>query len=297
MVKFKELGFESFDEYLNYFFNTLLLSNKTYDYFVDWTKVKESVNKYLNELSLLNSLIKVPLKDREKRLQNLILQYPQIINVIPLLIAERLKNGKIDIFDFNIEEIVTFEFNSSHSNKNNVSKIINFCYKTGIFDLFEEVKDIYDYLLGVEVGLDTNARKNRSGDIFERMCKQKIRKLIPEESYMIIENDMHFSLYSTFSKGLGKGKTHDIVIYKNKSPILVIECNFYNVSGSKPISIAESYIEMNRVAQENGVNFLWITDGPAWYQMKEPLLRSMKKIYWILNFKMLKFITKVLKVI
>jgi len=62
-------------------------------------------------------------------------------------------------------------------------------------------------------------------------------------------------------------------------------------------SIVESYIEMNRVAQENGVNFLWITDGPAWYQMKEPLLRSMKKVYWILNFKMLKFITKVLKVI
>ncbi|MGC8979841.1 DpnII family type II restriction endonuclease, partial [Caldisericum sp.] len=175
-------------------------------------------------------------------------------------------------------------------------QIINFCHKTGILDLFQEVKDIHDYLLGVEVGLDTNARKNRSGDIFEKMCQQKIKKLISAADYLIIENDSNFSLYPIVSKGRGKGKTHDVVIYKEKSPILVIECNFYNVTGSKPISIAESYIEMNRAAQENGIDFLWITDGPAWHQMKEPLLRSMKEIDWILNFKMLDLVAKILKI-
>ena len=162
MVKFKELGFKNFEEYKNHFFNTLLHSNKTYDYFVDWTKVKKTVNKYLNELSLLNSLTKVSQKDREEHFHNLLLKYPQIVEAIPLLIAERLKNGKIDIFDSNIEEIITFEFNRSQVDENNVNKIIEFCRKTGILDLFQEVKDIHDYLLGVEVGLDTNARKNRS---------------------------------------------------------------------------------------------------------------------------------------
>ncbi|MGB9795034.1 DpnII family type II restriction endonuclease [Caldisericum exile] len=292
MVKFKELGFKNFEEYNSYFFNTLLSSNKTYDYFVDWTKVKEAVNQYLNELSLLNSLTKVEPKDRKKHLQDLLLKYPQVVEVIPLLIAERLKNGKIDIFDPNIEELITFEFKHS----SNVSQIINFCYKTGILDLFQEVKDIHDYLLGVEVGLDTNARKNRSGDIFEKMCQQKIKKFISTANYLIIENDSNFSLYPIVSKGRGKGKTHDVVIYKEKSPILVIECNFYNVTGSKPISIAESYIEMNRAAQENGIDFLWVTDGPAWHQMKEPLLRSMKEIDWILNFKMLDLVAKILKI-
>ena len=32
-----------------------------------------------------------------------------------------------------------------------------------IREVFKEIKDIHDYLLGVEVGLDSNARKNRSG--------------------------------------------------------------------------------------------------------------------------------------
>ncbi|ACI19398.1 DpnII family type II restriction endonuclease [Dictyoglomus thermophilum] len=296
MVKFKELGFKDFDEYKSYFFDNLLSSNKTYDYFVDWTKVKEAVNQHLIELSLLNSLTKVEPKDIKKHLQDLLLEYPQVVEVIPLLIAERIRNGKIDIFEPSIEEFITFEFERSRINESNVYQIVNFCHKTGILDLFQEVTDIHDYLLGVEVGLDTNARKNRSGDIFERMCQQKIKKLISTEDYVMVENDSNFSLYPVISKEESKGKTHDIVIYKNNSPILIIECNFYNVVGSKPISIAESYIEMNRAAKEKGIDFLWITDGPAWHHMKEPLLRSMKEIDWILNFKMLDFLRKILKV-
>lgn len=143
--------------------------------------------------------------------------------------------------------------------------------------------------------MDTNARKNRSGDIFEKICQQKIKNLISAKSFIVKENDSNFSLYPIISKGQSKGKTHDIVIYKDKSPILVIECNFYNVTGSKPISIAESYIEMNRAAQGHGVDFLWVTDGPAWLQMKEPLLRSMREINWILNFRMLDLIIKIFR--
>ncbi len=287
MDNFKKLGFKSFEEYIDYFFNTLLTSNKTYSYFVDWSKVTEAVKKYLNEIYLLNSLIKIDRAEREKHLYNLLLDYPQVVEIIPLIIAERLRNEKIDILDPEIEDVITFEFKRSVINENNILQIIEFCRRTGILDLFEKVKDLHDYLLGVEVGLDTNARKNRSGDIFEKMCKQKVKKLISQRDYIIMENDPNFSLY--------KGKNHDMVIYKNKIPVLVIECNFYNVSGSKPISIAESYIEMSRIAKQRGINFLWVTDGPAWYQMKEVLLRSMKEIDWVLNFKMLNFIVKVLK--
>ena len=76
---------------------------------------------------------------------------------------------------------------------------------------------------------------------------------------------------------------------------MVVECNFYNVVGSKPISIAESYIEMHKVAKENKIDFLWVTDGPAWLKMKEALLRSMKEMEWIFNYKMLNFVEKLLK--
>jgi len=294
MVRFEELGFETFDEYEKHFFGTLLPSNKTYEYFVDWYKVKKVVKKYNVELSLLNSLTKVDASDREKEFSNLLSKYPHIIEVIPLLIAERVKDGKIDVFDPTLEEIIVFEFRESNVNKSTIPQIIEFCIKTGIMDLFNEVKDLHDYLLGVEVGIDTNARKNRSGDIFEKMCQQKIKKLIGGE-YIQVNNDPKFSLYPIITEGKSKGKTHDIVIYEGNKPILIIECNFYNVAGSKPISIAESYIEMHRVAKQNNVSFLWVTDGPAWHYMKEPLIRSMNNIDWILNFRMLDLIEKILK--
>ncbi|MGC8935214.1 MAG: DpnII family type II restriction endonuclease [Thermoproteota archaeon] len=294
MVKFEELGFESFEQYVNHFFGTLLLSNKTYEYFVDWNKVRGTLNKYLDELSLLNSLTKVSAAERRNHLQNLLLKHPRIIEVIPMLIAERAKNGKLDIFDPKLEEFMSFEFKQSKVNEKSAHKVIEFCSKTGIIDLFQEIKDVYDYLLGVEVGLDTNARKNRSGEIFENMCQEKIGKLI-EAHYRTVNNDPKFSLYPILTKGKSKGKTHDIVVYKNDEPVLIVECNFYNVTGSKPISIAESYIEMHRIAKEQKINFLWVTDGPAWYKMKESLIRSMNEIDFILNYRMLNLIKNILK--
>ena len=294
MVRFKELGFNSFESYKERFLSTLLPSNKTYEYFVDWNKVKNAVNKYLDELSLLNSLTKIDINNRTEHLYSLLMKYPQIVEVIPLLIAERAKNGRIDIFDPDVETFLSFEFKPSGVNEKTIPQIIEFCIKAGIMDLFEEVKDIHDYLLGVEVGLDTNARKNRSGVIFENMCQQKIDKIVGKE-YSVINNDPHFSLYPVLTKSKSKGKTHDVVIYKNGKPVLIGEFNFYNTTGSKPISIAESYIEMQRVAKEQNVEFLWITDGPAWYKMKQPLLLSMREIDWILNYRMMNLIRKILK--
>ncbi|GEM_PF-241389 len=285
MVRFKELGFGDFDEYISNFFDILLPSNKTYEYFVDWDKVKRAVNKYLEELSLLNCLTEIDASNRKEYLRSLLKKYLRIVQVIPLLVAARLKNGTIDIFDPELEQFVMYKFIPSRVNKNTICNIVELCFKTGIIVLFREVKDIHDYLLGVEVGMDTNARKNRSGDIFEKVCQEKVKRIISNEfdGFVIENNDPKFSLYPLATEGKSKGKTHDIVVYRGSTPILIVECNFYNVSGSKPVSIAESYIGIYRAAKERNIEFLWVTDGPAWYQMKEPLLRGMKEMDWVIE--------------
>ena len=298
MVKFKELGFNSFDEYKKFFFDNLLPSNKTYEYFVDWDKVKNMVKKHLVELSLLNSLTKIDASNRDEHFRHLLKDYPKIIEVIPLLIAERAVNGKIDIFDPETEKFLSFEFKSSKVNEDTVSQIINFCNRTGIMDLFGQVRDIYDYLLGVEVGLDTNARKNRSGNIFEKMCQQKISKIIEKEfgkEYKVVNNDPNFSLYPVVAGGKSKGKTHDVVVYKDGKPVLIAEFNFYNITGSKPTAIAESYIEMQKAAKDRNVKFLWVTDGPAWRKMKQHLLLGMENIDYVLNYRMMERVKNILK--
>ncbi len=289
MVNYNALKFKNFNQYKEYFFNTLLPSNKTFQYFVDWEKVKYAVKKHLNEISLLNSLTKINYNEREKHLFKLINNYPKIAKVIPILIAERVNNGNLDIFDNENEEIITFNFNKNYFSNKEIKKLIAFCKKTGILELFNEIKDIYDYLIGVEVGLDSNTRKNRSGKIFEEMVQKKIKDML-NDKFVIKNNDKSFSLYPIVKKNKKRGKTHDIVIYspERKTPILIVECNYYNVSGSKPSSIAESYPEMYRVAKTKGIEFLWVTDGPAWIKMEESITRAMNEIEWLLNYQMLK---------
>lgn len=118
------------------------------------------------------------------------------------------------------------------------------------------------------------------------MVKYKLEKLV-KNNFNIVEKDKKFSLYKTISSKRASGKTHDFVIYKNLSPYCIIECNIFNSTGSKPISIAESYIELNTEARKKGIIFIWLTDGIAWRKMREPILRSMKKIDFIVNLKLL----------
>jgi len=137
------------------------------------------------------------------------------------------------------------------------------------------------------VGLDTNARKGRSGKIFEKMVLELLKKHIPKY-VSLVPQDRDFSLYETIGRTKReKAKRHDFVIYYNDTPLIVIEANFYNTQGSKPTEIVGSYINLNRVAEKKGLVFVWVTDGPAWKKMREALQRGMHEIDWVVNYSQL----------
>ena len=50
--------------------------------------------------------------------------------------------------------------------------------KTGLFKLLSKAKinSLLDYITGVEVGLDSNARKNRTGKVMENLVESYIKK-------------------------------------------------------------------------------------------------------------------------
>jgi len=66
----------------------------------------------------------------------------------------RLTNLSLDI-----------DFSSRDTSTERVNQLVTFAEKTGLLTLLSSVTQPQDYLLGVEVGLDSNARKNRSGVI------------------------------------------------------------------------------------------------------------------------------------
>jgi type II restriction enzyme len=170
MVKYEMLNFESAEDFLNYFFETLLETNWTYDYFVDWKKVKDNVRRYVKEISLLNALTKVNVKDRETELRDIFIKYPETIKVIPLIIA--IREESIPILEVGEKAIYkVFDFSQRCVKEDEASDLVRFCKNVGLMELFSEINDLYAYLLGVEVGLDSNARKNRSGEIFQNLVR------------------------------------------------------------------------------------------------------------------------------
>ena len=100
---------ESFDDFVDIFHDTLIDTNRGYQFFVDWQKVKQNVEKYRVELHILNSLIRCP--DFDSTLCYLVTNYPEVLPIIPLLLAVRDLQIKVvkDFMDAD-SATVTYDF-------------------------------------------------------------------------------------------------------------------------------------------------------------------------------------------
>lgn len=283
MVDLETLGFKDLNSYINYFFKTLLPTNRTYKYYVDWDKIYERIYGIRHELSLLNYLVHVDYKDRKSELKTLIRKYPNVVEAIPYLLAIREKS--IDILEL-IEHEVRYRkviFNKYHLSEETIEDLIEFTDKVGLLKAFDNMKDVFTFVYGVEVGLDSNARKNRSGKIFQEMVAYVLKSKIKEaniESMFLKEEDPNIKV--------GRNKRADFVIYYKDVPKAVIEVNFYSVGGSKPIETANSYLDLNKRLGEKSLKFIWITDGSAWREMRASLIQPFKEIDYVLNYTILK---------
>jgi type II restriction enzyme len=276
LVRYQLLGFNTEEEYLKHFLDTLLETNWTYEYFVDWDKVRSNVKSYVKEICLLNALTKIEKEKRESELKDIFLRYPETIKVIPLLIAVR--ENSIPILEISEKAIYkVFDFKERKLSPKEAEELVHFCRNVGILDLFAEINDLYAYLLGIEVGLDTNARKNRSGKIFENLVELLLnRKLAGIIDLRIKKNDK--------SVKISRSKNADFVIYYKGEPKVIIECSFYSETGSKPIETANSYIDLQKKIQQKNIYFIWITDGRAWKSMENTLNQVAREIDFLLNY-------------
>ena len=258
-------------------------SISTYDYYVDFEKIYKLASKYKIELNILNSLIGS--ENIEEDFKDIIIKYPETLEVIPLLLAVR--SNEIFIKD-SVNEYL-FKFNKIIYS---LDDYVMFMYKTGLFDLLQNhiINNLYDYVLGVEVGLDSNARKNRGGHLMENLVESYIVKAGYKENvnyfkemYLSdIEKKWNLDL-SVMSGNNTSTKRFDFVIKTDKQ-VYVIEANFYSSSGSKLNETARSY---KMLAEESklvkGVTFIWITDGIGWFDAKNNLEETFNELDTLYN--------------
>jgi len=276
MVYYEKLGYRTVDEYHLDFLETLLPTNRTYDFFVNWEKVFSNLEDKVLEISILNSLNKLAPEKVEERFGEIIEKYPECVPIIPTILA--IRDKKLDILDIDNQTFKKIDFSKETFNCRDIMK---FSRETGLINLFSEIDDLYSYLTGTEVGLDTNGRKNRSGHIFEDIVYDLlINSIKNKKDYKLKKEDTNIKIK--------RNKRADFVIYCNNIPRFVFECNFYSSQGSKPIETANAYIDLQSKINEENMTFIWITDGSGWKKMFTSLKPAMKKIDYILNYNMLK---------
>ena len=266
----------NFDEWLSKFKSSI----SDYTYYVDFKKIYRNIDKIKVELNILNSLIGS--NDIENEFKNIIVKYPETLECIPVLLAVR--TNEIFIKD-ELKEYL-FKFNKMVYS---IDDYVRFMKESGLFDLLQNhiINNLYDYVLGIEVGLDSNGRKNRGGHLMENLVESYIRKAGIKEYYKEmyiseIENKWNLDLSSISGNNVST-KRFDFVI-KTDNQVYVIETNFYSSQGSKLNETARSYKMLAEEAKKvNGLTFIWFTDGIGWKNARKNLEETFNELETLYN--------------
>ena len=269
----------SFSEWLSKFKTSI----SDYTYYVDFEKIYKNVDKVKVELNILNSLIGS--KNIEEEFQNILIKYPETLECIPLLLAVRSR----EIFVKDEIKEYLFKFDKMVYS---IKDYIKFMRESGLFDLLQNhiINNLYDYVLGIEVGLDSNGRKNRGGHLMENLVESYIIKAgykknvnYFKEMYLKdIEEKWNLDL-SEMSGNDVSTKRFDFVIKTDKQ-VYVIETNFYSGGGSKLNETARSYKMLAQESKKvNGVTFIWFTDGTGWNSARKNLEETFNELETMYN--------------
>ncbi|MGD0090625.1 MAG: type II restriction endonuclease [Planctomycetota bacterium] len=284
------LGCKSADEVFSYFQRTLADSIKFWTFFVNWTKVNGNVAEYEIDLNMLNYL--VGKNDIEAAFRELLARRPSLIRLIPVLLACRYNDFSILTgFADGGPQYERFDFSGARPlSPADIQAACHFADKTGLFALFQskKLRSVVDYVLGVEVGLDSNGRKNRSGtamedlvaDLLGKLCKQNGWPMLPQATAVKMKREWGVNVHAEDA-----ARSFDFAV-RTPSRVFLIEVNYYSGGGSKLKATAGEYRDLFSVITRQGHGFIWITDGLGWQSALAPIRETFDKTDYILNLQM-----------
>lgn len=261
----------------NKFMSQLQETNQTLDFFCDFDKIAANVDNIKLSLCMLNSMIGTT--DLRRSVETIWNRDRSAFSVMDILIAVRSEGKKVVLNSAGDCIILDRLFTS-------IDGVMEYLEGTGLADLFRQKKinDLVDYVFGIETGLDSNARKNRSGHVMEGMVASILKK-----NGIKFRQEVYSTEWSNLQRVLGDDeKRFDFVIQTPKKTYL-IEVNFYSGGGSKLNEVARSYSDIApKINSVPGFEFVWITDGIGWKSAKNKLQEAYSIIPSIYNLTSIK---------
>ncbi len=249
-------------------------TNQTLDFFCDFDKISANVSEVEMSLNTLNYLIGKD--DLQRCVSEIWRRDPKAFEVLGILIAVR-DDGKKPVMDADGNIVMLKSFFKSEE------KVVQFLVETGLEGVFssKRIKNLVDYVFGIETGLDTNARKNRSGHIMENTVAK-----IFKTNGIRFRQEVYSSEFPELSVLGTDEKRFDFFIETGGTKYF-IEVNFYSSGGTKLNEVARAYTELApKVNSVKGFEFVWITDGIGWKSARNKLeeaYRSIPRVYNLTN--------------
>ncbi|MGN0029783.1 MAG: type II restriction endonuclease [Marinilabiliaceae bacterium] len=265
------------------FMSQLKETNQTLEFFCDFDKISQNVEEVRLSLHMLNSLIGST--DLRKSVETIWRRDKTAFDVLDILIAVRRGKRKLVI-----DEIGSCVAIDSFSES--VDGVLEFLRRTGLAEVLQQQKinNLVDYIFGIETGLDSNARKNRSGHAMESMVAN-----ILDKNGINYRREVCSSEWKPVAMALGDDKKRFDFVVGTGSITYLIEVNFYSSGGSKLNEVARSYSEIApRIDKIPAFEFVWITDGVGWCDARNKLKEAFGSIRNIYNLTSVKeFIDKI----
>jgi len=287
--RIEKAGLSSPDDAFENFVQTLRPSLKLWDYFVNWDKVFRNTRDLEIHLNVWNYLLGKA--EFETEFNTLLTQHPEIVRALPSLVvrdgAGSQKYSVIqNIKDLNSPEAF-FDFTKPADSPELRRAALEFVEETGLKILFsqEGVKNLVDYVLGVEAGVDSNARKNRSGTAMETVVSEYLKGFSAERNVSFISQATAKSIMDKWGFEIPVDKStrrFDFAISDGKKLVLM-EVNFYGGGGSKLKATAGEYIGLGELLDVPQVDFVWVTDGQGWLTTLNPMKAAYEKLDYVWN--------------
>ncbi len=268
---------------------TFRTSLTTWDYFVNWEKVSTNTELLKEQLTLLNGLIGT--SNFDEAFDNLLVAHPDLVSAIPSLLvrdgSSRLKFSILQNSNDLSAPDLEFDFAKPANTPQLRKAALDFVKSSGIVQLFGRsgVSNLNDFIRGVEAGLDSNGRKNRSGKSMERVVERYLEAFTSA-------NGLSFMSQATPPKIKDKWgfevpivesiRSFDFAITDMKALVLM-EVNFYGGGGSKLKATAGEYKGLHDFLVESGHSFVWVTDGAGWSSTLKPLREAFDHLDYLWN--------------
>ncbi len=242
---------------------------------------------------MLSSICDAP--DKERAAHELLRDFPQVLPALPLLMGCR--GMSLEMVDSAAEaRVSSYSFKAppigARLSEAETDCYVGFLLRSGLLDLLSRIRFAPDYVTGVEVGMDTNARKNRGGKCGVAALAPFVEQAEARIPGLRVQSEATYGFLTKLGCRLPANYEdirwdwafwHDSENGLEGRRFVVSEVNHYGGTGSKPPAIAREYTGRQTEMDAAGVGFIWVTDGAGWAKMRNPLLEAFTKIRYMVS--------------